>query len=114
MCTGLVTVALFFGSTKNTRTFFPFAPACFDCAPAKALKAVTITRTGSTSCVLSFICDLLSRCHCSRSVPAAGSDWGRTRVGLGSDPSLTPSAAAQDVEPAATAFPQPACRRLVD
>src|SRR5579862_5008200 len=56
MCTGLVTVALFFGSTKNTRSFFAFAILC---ALANAPHMATITRTGTTSCFLNVISDLL-------------------------------------------------------
>ena len=60
MWTGLVTVAPFFGSTKNTRAFAAaFAAGFFAWAPAKTPNPATITRTGSTSCFLIFIRDLL-------------------------------------------------------
>src|SRR6266849_9489073 len=69
MCTGLVTLAPFLGSTKNTRTFFAaafLAAGFLVCALAKTPNPATITRTGSTSCLLIFISDLLSRTHSSR------------------------------------------------
>src|SRR5262249_22112502 len=40
---------------KNTRSFFFAAEALCPCAPANAPNPTTITRTGSTSCVLSFM-----------------------------------------------------------
>src|SRR5258708_3033937 len=58
MWTGLLTVALFFGSTKNTRTLVALAAGFFACALTKTPNPTTITRSGSTSCVLIFICDL--------------------------------------------------------
>ena len=55
MWTGLVTVAPFFGSTKNTRSFLAFML----CALATAPSPASITTTGSTSCFLNVISDLL-------------------------------------------------------
>src|SRR5205814_8743817 len=69
MCTGLVTLALFFGSTKWTLIFLAFAAlllaGCFACAAASAPNARTMTRIGRARCLLSFIRHLLSRGHCS-------------------------------------------------
>src|SRR5258706_12884762 len=62
MCTGLVTVALFFGSRNITLAFA--AAGFFIWALAKAPPATTITNTGSTSCLLSFISAIsFSRSH---------------------------------------------------
>src|SRR4051794_29236210 len=61
MCTGLVTVAPFFGSTKNTRAFFEvvafFAAGLVACAAAPAPNPITVTRTSSASCLLLSIHD---------------------------------------------------------
>ena len=59
MCTGLVTVAPFFGSTKNTLAVAAFAAGFLACALAKTPNPATITSTGSTSCLLIVISDLL-------------------------------------------------------
>src|ERR1700681_93735 len=68
MCTGLVTVAPLLGSRKNTRVFATafFATGFFAWALAKTPNPATITRIGSTSCLLILISDLLSRSHSSR------------------------------------------------
>src|ERR1700737_3481065 len=64
MCTGLVTVALFFGSRNITLAFA--AAGFFIWALAKAPQATTITSTGSTSCLLSFMSAIsFSRSHSS-------------------------------------------------
>src|SRR6185436_13085320 len=78
MCSGLVTVAPFFGSTKNTRGFLAAAFAAglaASCAAATNPNPATRMRTGSTI----FISDLL--CHdCG----------GRQRDILASKPSAAP------------------------
>ncbi len=53
MCTGLVTVAPFFGSMKNTRTFLP--PSSCLGAGEDAESGHHHERSGSTSCLLIFI-----------------------------------------------------------
>src|SRR5581483_5956636 len=56
MWTGLVTVALFFGSTKLTVIFWPFAFAgVFPCAPRNAPHEATSIPASSTRCFLTFI-----------------------------------------------------------
>src|SRR6478609_4638715 len=89
MCTGLVTVALFFGSMKNTFAVaaFAFVAGFFACALAKTPNPATITSTGSTICLLSVISDLLLRGDIlerfsfwrSATRPARESAAGRTR-----------------------------------
>src|SRR5438552_5162533 len=55
MCTGLLTVAPFLGSTKKTRAFFAFAAGLFACAPAAIPNPATIATTSSPSCLLRLI-----------------------------------------------------------
>src|SRR5438105_684016 len=55
MWTGLVTVALFFGSMKNTRAFF------LACAPAITPSPAIMMTTSSANCFLRVIGDLLFR-----------------------------------------------------
>src|SRR5437870_1859227 len=60
--TGLLTVAPFFGSMKNTRGFFGFAADfCAACAPTKAPLPATTATTSSASCFFQFITDSFRR-----------------------------------------------------
>ena len=102
MCSGLVTVAPFFGSTKNTRGFFAAGLARLRCAAATKPNPATRMRTGSASCFPIFISDLL--CHEKGPYPF----WGQSQS-EGVRPLFEDILASK---PSAAPFLQPAGRRL--